>query len=335
MGDMLKANHLRDDDFVGYGLPELGHTMWYEEVLDEDLKWSFALNGVVHAGTSDYQVMTLLDTRPFGKVLMIDGKLQSAEKDEFVYHECIVHPALLAHDDPKDVFIMGGGEGSTAREVLKHRGVQKVYMCDVDTQEIVHFCRENLEANREAFNDDRLRVIYNDAENELRLSDEKWDIIVGDLCDPINGGPCNHLYTKSFYQRVLKPKLKDRGIFVTQAGPAGVLSHHQVFSPIYHTMKQVFTYVVAYTAHVPSFADTCGWIMGSDHPLSLEPHLLDDRIRERVIGQLRFLDGSYIVASAHLNKALKTTLMNETHVISEDNLKFLHGRGVAHNALLN
>ncbi|KAF2304087.1 hypothetical protein GH714_027054 [Hevea brasiliensis] len=210
------------------------------------------------SGTSEYQNIVLLDTNRFGKVLVIDGKMQSAGKDEFIYHECLVHPVLIFCESPKSVFIMGGGEGSTAREVLKHNGVEKVVKCDID-RVIVDFCRMHLTANQEAFSDGRLHCIINDANNE------KFDIIFGDLADPLDGGPCNQLYTKSFYEQVIKTKLNDSGIFVTQAGPAGVLSHKEVFSPIYNTIKQVFKYEIAYTTHVPSYADSCGWVLVTRH----------------------------------------------------------------------
>ncbi|XLU71695.1 hypothetical protein S245_030748, partial [Arachis hypogaea] len=87
---------------------------------------------ILHTGTSQYQHIALLDTKPFGKALVIDGKFQSAKTDEFIYHECLVHPTLLHHPNPKNVFIMGGGEGSTARELLRHNTIDKVIMCDID-----------------------------------------------------------------------------------------------------------------------------------------------------------------------------------------------------------
>ncbi|PQQ08902.1 thermospermine synthase ACAULIS5-like [Prunus yedoensis var. nudiflora] len=104
---------------------------------------------------------------------------------------------------------MGGGEGSTARESLKHK--------DVEKSMIVDFCREHLTENQEAFHDDKLHIVFNDAKDELEKTEEKFDVIVGDLPDPIEGGPWNDLYTKPFYEQVIKPHLKDNGIFVTQA----------------------------------------------------------------------------------------------------------------------
>ncbi|KAF9615021.1 hypothetical protein IFM89_021592 [Coptis chinensis] len=304
---------------------------WYEEVIDDDLKWSFALNSILHRGVSEYQEIALLDTKHFGKALVIDGKMQSAETDEFVYHECLIHPPLVYHPNPKTVFIMGGGEGSAAREVLKHKNIEKVVMSDID-QEVVDFCRKYLTANWEAFRNKKLDLVINDAKAELEKREEKFDLIVGDLADPVEGGPCYQLYTKSFYEKILKPKLNDSGIFVTQAGPAGVLTHKEVFSSIYNTLRNVFKYVIVYTAHIPSFADTWGWVMASDQPLSLEVGQIDNRIKERVGEELLYINGSTFLSSTTMNKIVHQSLLNETHVYTEDDARFLHGHGKAYCA---
>ncbi|XP_004288972.1 PREDICTED: thermospermine synthase ACAULIS5-like [Fragaria vesca subsp. vesca] len=307
---------------------------WFEEQLEADLKWSFALNRVLHKGTSQFQDAALLDSKRFGKVLVIDGRLQSAEKDEFIYHESLVHPALLLHENPKTIFIMGGGEGSTAREALKHKGVEKVIMCDID-EVVVNFCRVHLEANHEAFSDNRLQLVFNDAKAELEKTEERFDVIVGDVTDPIEGGPCNDLYTKRFYEQVIKPHLKDNGIFVTQAGPAGMLSHKDIFTSIYNTVKHVFKYVFAYTAHVPSYADSCGWVVASNQPLKLDAAQLDSRIQERIQGELLYLDGAFIVSSTVVNKTIFASLMEETNVFTEETTKFCYGHGLTDDAQLH
>ncbi|KAM3283627.1 hypothetical protein P3S67_022425 [Capsicum chacoense] len=301
---------------------------WFEEEIDLDLKWSFSLNSVLHKGTSEYQDIALLDTKHFGKVLVIDGKMQSAEVDEFIYHECLIHPALLCHPNPKNVFIMGGGEGSAAREVLRHKSMEKIVMCDID-QEVIDFCKKHLTANHEAFRNKKLNLVINDAKAELEQRQEKFDIIIGDLADPVEGGPCYQLYTQSFYENIVKPKLDDTGIFVTQAGPAGVFTHKEVFSSIYNTIKQVFKYVLAYTAHVPSFADTWGWVMASDQPFCLDAGKMDKKIAERIEGELLYLNGALFFSSTILNKTIIKTLKNESHVYTEDDARFIHGHGVA------
>ncbi|XP_021738928.1 thermospermine synthase ACAULIS5-like [Chenopodium quinoa] len=305
---------------------------WYEEEIDDDLKWSFALNSVLQKATSEYQDIVLLDTKKFGKVLVLDGKMQSAEADEFIYHECLIHPALLCHANPKTMFIMGGGEGSAAREAFKHKSIEKVVMCDID-KEVVDFCHKHLTINQEAFNNSKLELMINDAKAELEGRKEKFDIIVGDLADPVEGGPCYQLYTKSFYENILKPRLTENGIFITQAGPAGIYTHKEVFSSIYNTIKQVFKYVVPFTAHVPSYADTWGWVMASDHPILLDAKDLDVKIQDRIDGELLYLNGAAMLSSTSLNKTISQSLKQETHVYTEESARFLHGHGLIMNRL--
>ncbi|CAI5534204.1 unnamed protein product [Closterium sp. Naga37s-1] len=391
--------------------------MWFEEEIEENLRWVFGVTNILHTGVSEFQDIELLESGPFGKqVLVLDGKLQSAEADEFVYHESLVHPALLYHPQPKRVFIMGGGEGSTARECLKHSSVEMLEMCDIDKrhprtlqlpfpfssslnpllpshppptplpspslfsplppfpsslrtrsflatrelaalpvhprlvlifplftfparsparsparaepwQEVVEFCRRHLTINRDTFASPRLKLIINDALEELqsRTAEEGYDVIIGDLADPVDGGPCYKLYTKSFYTSLLKPRLNPGGILVTQAGPAGILSAREVYTPIYNTLRQVFKYVVPYAAHVPSYADTWGWIMASDTPFpEMAAADVDARIQQRVDGELRFLDGSTMLAVASLNKHLRNQCAMETTVYTEDSPLFIH-----------
>uniref|UniRef100_A0A2P2LBI9 thermospermine synthase n=1 Tax=Rhizophora mucronata TaxID=61149 RepID=A0A2P2LBI9_RHIMU len=220
MGEISCTNGINNRNAVGNGsshssLNGYRKSCWYEEEIQDNLRLCYALNSILHAGSTPYQDIALLDTKPFGKALIIDGKLQSAEVDEFIYHECLVHPPLLHHPNPRNIFIMGGGEGSTAREVLRHKAVEKVVMCDID-EEVVEFCKTYLVVNRDAFCDSRLEVIINDARTELETRNESYDVIIGDLADPMEGGPCYKLYTKSFYEFTVKPRLNQGGIFVTQ-----------------------------------------------------------------------------------------------------------------------
>ncbi|KAG8491355.1 hypothetical protein CXB51_014483 [Gossypium anomalum] len=263
---------------------------WYEEEIDEDLKWSFALKSVLYKGSSEYQDIALLDTKRFGKVLVIDGKMQSAE--------------------PKTVFIMGGGEGSAAREALRHKFIDEVVMCDID-EEVVNFCRRYLTVNRDAFAAKSLTLLsMMPSKAELEKRTEKFDIIVGDLADPVEGGPCYQLYTKSFYEKILKPKLNENGILSLRLAQLEYSLTRRSF-PLYTTNQAD---VLAYTAHVPSFADTWGW-----------------RIAERVDGELLYLNGSSFLSSATMNKTVYLSLLNETHVYTEENARFIPGHGLGNH----
>ncbi|RVW18398.1 Thermospermine synthase ACAULIS5 [Vitis vinifera] len=297
MGDISCSNG-NEVNGKSHSLAGYRKSCWYEEEIEENLRWCFALNSILHTGATQYQDIALLDTKPFGKALVIDGKLQSAEIDEFIYHESL----------SKEHLHHGGGEGSTAREILRHKTVEKVVMCDID-EEVVDFCKSYLVVNREAFCDPRLELVINDARAELESREECFDVIIGDLADPIEGGPCYQLYTKSFYESTVKPRLSPGGIFVTQAGPAGVFSHTEVFSCIHNTLRQVFKHVVAYSAHIPSFADIWGWVM-------------DQR-------ENRYIDGKTFSSASTLSKVVRNSLDNETQVYTEGTARFIYGHGTA------
>lgn len=304
-----------------------------EEDIDDGLKWSISVTKVLHSGKSDFQSVELVESGPFGKVLLLDGKAQSAESDERVYHEMLVHPALLAHPSPRRVFIAGGGEGATAREVLRHETVTECVMVDIDAV-VCEFCEAHLSANATAFADPRLRLVVGDAGAALEAEpDGSFDVIIGDLADPVAGGPCYHLYTADFYRTVVAKKLTPGGVFVTQSGPAGVLSADQVFSCIHATLASVFPSVLPLAAHVPSYADTWGWniAFGEDKDGDAAPSAstllpddvkeIDARISSRVGGAtaLSFLDGITLRGARSLNKIVRRALAEEEHVYTVDN----------------
>jgi thermospermine synthase len=229
---------------------------WIEEELEPGLRVSYGLKSLLHSGQSKFQTVDVVDLEPFGRTLLIDGLIQSCQIDEYVYHESLVHPALLSHPCPKRVYIGGGGEGSTAREVLRHRTVEKCVMVDIDA-DVVHFCREHLPENTAAFADKRLDLVIDDAKAVLQQATEGFDVIIMDLDDPLEGGPCYQLYTVEFYQMCLS-KLNPGGVFVTQSGQAGITRHHLVWSPVNSTLRQVFPKVHAYNQAVYSFMDEWG-----------------------------------------------------------------------------
>lgn len=293
---------------------------WLEETLEPGLRAQYKLDKVLGSTTSKYQQVDLVDIEPFGRSLVIDGLLQSCRVDEFVYHECLVHPAMLLHPTgPKTVYIGGGGEGSTAREVLRHKSVERCVMVDID-DDVVRFCREHLEENHAAFADKRLELVIDDAKAVLEKSESKFDVIIMDLDDPLEGGPCYQLYTTEFYA-MCKSKLNPGGVFVTQSGQSGIKQHHLVFSPINRTLKDVFAHVVPYNQAVYSFLDEWGWNLalaegGAPPPASLSAAEVDRRIQERVEGELQFLDGVSWQGIWALSKKHRKTLAAETVVMS-------------------
>jgi len=307
---------------------------WLEEDVEPGLRIMYKIDKILGSTTSKFQTVDLVDLEPFGRSLVIDGLMQSTRCDEFVYHECLVHPAMLMHPNPKTVYIGGGGEGSTAREVLRHKTVEKCVMVDID-EDVVAFCKEHLDENHEAFADKRLDCIIDDAKAWIERSDLKFDIIIMDLDDPLEGGPCYQLYTTEFYT-MLKEKMNPGGIFVTQSGQSGIKAHGLVFSPINNTVKQVFTSVYPYTQAIYSFMDEWGWNMGFKEeckvaPKDLSVEEVDKRIAERINGELLFLDGECWKGIWALSKKHRKTLAAETTVMSVagNSHCFMHNPGTA------
>jgi len=304
---------------------------WIEEEIEAGLRVHYQLNQILDTSQSKFQTVDLVDLKPFGRALMIDGLIQSSQSDEFVYHEALVHPALLAHPNPRTVYIGGGGEGSTAREVLRHRSVERCVMVDID-EDVVRFCRDHLPENTKAFNDSRLDLIIDDAKAVLEKSPTNFDVIIMDLDDPLEGGPCYQLYTTEFY-RMVKAKLNPGGLFVTQSGAAGIKQHGLVWSPVHNTLRKVFPAVAAYNQAVYSFLDEWGWNLASEDPtlaIPLTPEEVDSRIADRIDGELRFLDGESYRGLFCLSKQHRRTLAQEKKVLSleQSSFSFMHNQGL-------
>merc|ERR1712107_425841 len=176
------------------------------------------------------------------------------------------------------------------------------------------------EENHAAFADPRFELVIDDAKAWIERSDIMFDVIIMDLDDPLEGGPCYQLYTTEFYQ-MLKTKMNPGGIFVTQSGQSGMNQHHLVFSPIHNTLKSVFSNVIAYNQAVYSFLDEWGWNIaltqeGAPAPSSLSVELVAQRIAERIEGELQFLDGESWRGIWALSKRHRKTLAAETCVMS-------------------
>ncbi|TDH65996.1 hypothetical protein CCR75_001848 [Bremia lactucae] len=307
---------------------------WYKEAMTEDLYMAVALKTITFEAKSSFQAMQIIETNSFGKMLVLDGKTQSARSDEAIYHEALVHPALLNHPNPKTVYIGGGGEFATAREVLKHKSVEKVVMVDID-ELVCNMCRKEMpEWSAGAFEDPRLEVHYTDAHAFLKQYEGTFDVIIMDIADPIEAGPGYVLYTEEFY-KYASTKLNKGGYMVTQSGPGAVNNWDECFSSIYCTLKTSFNTVVPYTVDIPSFGCVWGFNMATnvdnedgaavltsirERSIAATDALVKSRIRQR----LQYLDGVSHMGLFGLPKIVREALESETRVITVDNPVFLY-----------
>lgn len=265
-----------------------------------------------------FQALEIVDTVAYGRCLFLDEKIQSALSDEFIYHEALVQPALVSHPAPRRAFIAGGGEGATAREILRHQSVESVLMVDIDA-EAVAACRTHLtDFHQGAFDDPRLELVHADARAALAESDQRFDVIVVDVTDPLAGGPSYRIFTREFYQ-IARDHLNPGGLIAVQAesGDCGVLDGH---AAIVHTLGSVFARVDGYRAHVPSFGETWGFAVAGDAelPSDRSESAIDQILAERVRGESRFYDGLTHRALFSPDRYYRQALANASVVIDDD-----------------
>jgi spermidine synthase len=292
-----------------------------------------SLQSITFEAKSPFQNVQIINTNTFGKTLVLDGKTQSAKSDEVIYHESLVHPALLAHPNPKTVYIGGGGEFATAREILRHTSVEKVVMVDID-ELVCNICRKEMpEWADGAFEDPRLEVYYTDAHAFLKQYEGTFDVIIMDIADPIEAGPGYVLYTKEFYEYA-QTKLNKGGFFVTQSGPGASYNWDECFSSIYSTLKTGFNTVLPYTVDIPSFGCVWAFTMATNVEGDAEKakqaiiqrsiEETNSLIAKRIPKELKFYDGISHLGLFGVPKPVRDGLDTEKRVITVDNPVFMY-----------
>jgi spermidine synthase len=297
---------------------------WLYDEVSPNLTQLHRIKKVIYSGRTKFQSIEIVDTRSFGICLVLDGKIQSSERDEFIYHEALVHPAMLSHACPETAFIAGGGEGATLRELLVHKTIKKAVMVDIDSQ-VIDICRHYLPFFHEgSFDDPRLELNFADARTYLEKTKEKFDVIIIDLVEPLEESPACLLYTREFYELV-KDKLNIEGIMCVQSGAAG-WTNFQNFTAIINTLKSVFKVVCPYQAYVPSFVDLWGFATASQSikPTELSPVDIDRRISARLSKRLKSYDGVTHQSLFTLPKHLRHQLAVSRRIITDQKPVFVY-----------
>jgi spermidine synthase len=239
----------------------------------------------IAAFQSPYQRVEVYDTHQFGKLFRLDGRLMTSVGDEFFYHECMTHPALLSHPNPQSVLVIGGGDGGSTEEILKHPSVKRVVMAELD-QAVIDISREHLrEIHKGALDDPRLEIKIGDGYQFVENCTEKFDLVVLDLTDPDT--PAFALYSEAFFrlcQRVLNP--------------GGMMTMH-LGSPVYQVatvrknaaaLRRVFKHVSPMALFIPLYGSLWCLAVASDsvNPRTLTADTITARLMERRIGQLKY-----------------------------------------------
>jgi len=289
---------------------------------------------LVYCGQTPVQQVVIADTNEVGRVLLLDGIIQSASSDESLYHELLVQPAMLYHDHPRDVLIIGGGEGATLREVLAHPGVATATMVDIDG-ELIGIAKTHLQQwHQGCFHDARTRVEVADGRRFVEQDQKQYDVVIIDVCDLLDNGPAQALYTRQFYQ-MLRKRLRPGAILVVQALEFSFLKS-AAHAALARTLSTVFGQVHSYNANIPSFTCSWGFIIASDwcDPREHTAQDCDARIASRLAGRpLQHIDGEFLAASFTACKQMRR-LIASSGPIFEDGILFpaaAPGTGVGQN----
>jgi spermidine synthase len=221
--------------------------LWLDEEQTPDLRLGLRVRSVLRRERTAYQDLLVVDTEAFGHVMFLDGCFMVTEKDEFFYHEMLAHVPLMAHPGPKQVLIVGGGDGGTLREVLKHPEVEEAWLCDID-QRVTDAARDFFPTLAVSLDDPRAKILHQDAVELVAGASGKWDVILVDSTDPV--GPAEGLFAKPFFSD-LRRALTPGGIAVCQA--ESPLVNADVLRRTYLGLKECFPEVALYTGPAPTY----------------------------------------------------------------------------------
>jgi len=306
---------------------QVGADLWVSEYITP---WDMYVHGVTKVlayKKTAFQEMYIVETGAYGKGLVLDGKWQSCTGDEFLYHEPLVHPAMICHSSPRNVLVLGGGEGATVREILRWKTVEQVMMVDIDG-EVVEACREHMqEMHQGAFEDSRTNLVIGDALEVLDTTEQKWDIVISDLSDPIEEGPSFQLFTKEYFekaQRVLAPG----GYFVLQAGPVAPVEL-TLHARLVNTLKAVFPNVHSYASHTPTYGSPWGFAIGTAEAIATQPDpdATNQLLEEKTTGGLRLIDGISLLGIMQTPAYIRKAIAAETQVYTLKEPPKFFGKG--------
>jgi spermidine synthase len=305
----------------------MGHSkreLWFTDRITENERHLHKIKKWIVRKRSKLQKIAVAESFSFGKFLVIDNDLQSSESDEFIYHEALVHPAMVFHGNPKRVLILGGGEGATLREVLKYKTVKKTTMVDIDNK-VVEFCKKYMpQMSVGAFEDKRADVVIGDAKKYVEETNEKFDVIISDLCSPVEKGPAYLLYTKEFYE-ILKQKLTPKGIFAAQIDSCSPMNIH-VPASINKTVSTVFSISKVYTTYIPSFDSLWGFLIATDYSKKIDASKeeIDSNIKNLITAELNFYDGQTHIGMFALPKYINHELESKGFLITKRKPVFIY-----------
>ncbi len=279
------------------------------EELNENGGFYFRAGKLLESGASEYQEYEVWETPQFGKLFRLDGYFMTSEKDEFFYHENLIHVPAITHPGPASALVIGGGDGGSAEELFKHPSMKRVVLVELDAK-VIEIARAHLQSvHRGALDDPRLELRIEDGLNYVRnvapAAGTRFDLIVLDLTDPI--GPAEALYGAEFFKDC-KTLLTPKGAITLHIG-APIFQPERVLQ-IRDNLCAAFTNVFPYFLYIPLYGSQWGMACAADglDPTALSPAEVDRRVAERGISDLQYYNGAVHCAQFALPNYLRHLL---------------------------
>jgi spermidine synthase len=250
-------------------------TKWFREsnLFWKGIQFSMEIQKVLHHEKSEYQDILIFKNEKFGNVLALDGVIQATEKDEFAYQEMMAHVPLHFHECPKNVLVIGGGDGGVLREVVKHSSIETVTLCEID-EAVVRLSKIYLPSMAVGFDSPKVNLVIQDGFEFLKNHVNQYDVIITDSSDPV--GPAESLFQPEFFQ-LLKNSLRDNGIICTQAECPWL--HLEYISALVKKVSPMFEDLKYGMISLPTYP--CG-VIGQ---LICRKNTLLNEVREEVVGK--------------------------------------------------
>ena len=231
--------------------------LWFSEKHTKNVKLSIKVECQLFYGKSEFQRIDVFDSAEFGRFLTLDGYMMLTEKDEFIYHEMIVHPAMTVHPSAKNVLVIGAGDGGAVRELTKYTCIEKIDLVEIDKM-VIEVCKKYLPQTSCCLDDKRVTIHYQDGLKFIRKCVDKYDLIIIDSTDPF--GPGEGLFTKEFYGNCYKA-LKEDGIMVNQQESPFYDADAIAMQRAHKRIVESFPISRVYQAHIPTYPSG-HWLFG-------------------------------------------------------------------------
>jgi len=231
--------------------------LWYTEQHTDNVRFSIKVDKPLYTDQSEFQRIDVFHSKEFGNFFTLDGLMMVTEKDEFIYHDMIVHVPMATNPKIKNVLVIGAGDGGTVRELTRYNTIEKIDMVEIDKM-VVDVCREYFPQTACKFDDPRVQLYFEDGLKFVRSKENTYDLIIVDSTDPF--GPGEGLFTKEFYGNCYKA-LKEDGILVNQHESPYYQEYAKSMQRAHKRIRELFPVCRVYQAHIPSYPSG-HWLFG-------------------------------------------------------------------------